>query len=200
MKKIVSENRYEIKKIDGYVARLIDFTNEVISQLHKHDLKPSKELIEELLHRGCRNYFEDIAFNNLATDVKGLRVEAVKGLLELPNYSELQSSLQKLQSVVKYWSILDIKKDVAIINKKALESYKDRFRTFATSKEEIEVLELIEEFKDAFNKIDKKLQNKRDNGLMIHGNWNWRQWFIYSAFEENRFEINPMIYNHLLGR
>ena len=200
MRKLVTENIFEMKKINGEIQRLINLTNDVIKEMHKLELEPTKENIVLLLNKGCKTYFEDVALSNLVTPIEGLKEEALRGLLELPNYSELQSSLQKLHSVTKYWSCIDIKKGTAKINNKNLEAYKDKYRTFATTKEEIEILQIIEEFKDAFNKVDKKLQDKRDNGLMIHGNWNWRMWFKYDHYNNDRFGINPNIYNHLLGR
>ncbi len=200
MRQLVTENSYELKKVDNQVNQLVDRTNNVIQEMYKLDLEPTKAMIEELLNKTCKRYFEDVAINNLVTPLEGLKEESIRLMLELPNYTPLQSRLTTLQSLIKYWSCIDIVKGVARINEKALDIFKDTYRTYATTSEEIELLNILEGLKDAFNKADKQLQAKRDKGLLIHGSFNWRQWLKYNHYDKFRFEINPNIYNHLLGR
>ena len=163
--------------------------------MSKLEIEPTKGKIIELLNTGVKTYLENIALSRLVTPIQGLRTEAVKSLLELPDYRLLEIEISKIDT--KYFNCIEIKKGVAKIKKEELEKEKDSYRVYAKTQKELEVLELLESMAKAFNDLDSEFEKKLDRTLVQSGLFNWKKYLRYNHYDTKRFKINTALYNEL---
>lgn len=193
--RLVSENTKEIDSLENKINALLEVTNSALKEMSKLEIEPTKNKIIELLNTGVKAYLEEIALSRLVTPIQGLRTEAVKNLLELPDYTSLETEISKIDT--KYFNCIEIKKGVAKVNKSQLEKEKDLYRTYARTQKELEVLDLLEKMTKAFNDLDSDFERTLNRTLVQSGLFNWKKYLRYNHYDTKRFKINTALYNEL---